>query len=85
MALSGSLSHRVGSDFAIRMASLRKSSAAENIGGGFLGFAEMLRGWEHSAGHRDNLLMPGARRVGVASVGNPTSPYRKFWAMVISD
>jgi hypothetical protein len=29
--------------------------------------------------------MAGARRVGVASVNNPKSPYRKFWAMVIAD
>jgi hypothetical protein len=29
--------------------------------------------------------MAGARRVGVASVHNPKSPYRKFWAMVITD
>ena len=85
MALSGSMSHSVGGDFAIRMAPLRKSRAAENIGAGFLGFAAMLSVWEHSAGHRDNLLMAGARRVGVASDDNPRSPYRKFWAMVISD
>jgi hypothetical protein len=29
--------------------------------------------------------MPGARKVGVASVRNPGSPYRMFWAMVITD
>jgi hypothetical protein len=29
--------------------------------------------------------MAGARRVGGASVDNPKSPYRKFWAMVITD
>jgi hypothetical protein len=29
--------------------------------------------------------MSGARWVGVASVDNPKSPYRKFWAMVITD
>ena len=74
MALSGSLNHSVGGDFAIRIATLRKSRAGENIGAGFLGFAEMLREWEHSAGHRDNLLMAGARRVDVASVDNPRSP-----------
>jgi uncharacterized protein YkwD len=27
----------------------------------------------------------GAKRIGVASVDNPKSPYRKFWAMVITD
>jgi uncharacterized protein YkwD len=45
----------------------------------------MLKQRKDSAGHRQNLLMVGARRVGVASVGNPKSPYRKFWAMVITD
>jgi uncharacterized protein YkwD len=67
------------------VAFLRKSRAAENIGAGFIEFAEMLKQWEDSSGHRANLLMPGARRVGVASVDNPKSPYRKFWAMVITD
>ena len=67
------------------MAPLRKSRAAENIGAGFLTFAEMLKEWENSAGHRENLLLPGMRRVGVASVDNQKSPYRKFGAMVITD
>jgi uncharacterized protein YkwD len=85
MAATGTVSHSVGGIFSTRVAPLRKSKAAENIGAGFLSFAEMLKQWEDSAGHRENLLMPGARRVGVASVDNPKSPYRKFWAMVITD
>ena len=85
MAASGSVSHSAGGNFATRVAGLRKSRAAENIGAGFLSFAEMLKQWEDSRGHRENLLMAGARRVGVASVDNPKSPYRKFWAMVITD
>lgn len=85
MAASGSVSHSAGGNFATRVAGLRKSRAAENIGAGYLTFAEMLKQWEDSRGHRENLLMAGARRVGVASVDNPNSPYRKFWAMVITD
>jgi uncharacterized protein YkwD len=85
MAASGSVSHSVGGNFSTRVAGLRKLRAAENIGAGFLSFAEMLKQWEDSAGHRENLLMVGAKRIGVASVGNPKSPYRKFWAMVITD
>jgi uncharacterized protein YkwD len=50
-----------------------------------LTFAEMLKEWEKSAGHRENLLLPRMRRVGVAFVDNPKSPYRKFWAMLITD
>jgi uncharacterized protein YkwD len=85
MASSGTVSHSAGGNFASRVAPLRKSRAAENIGAGFLSFAEMLKQWQDSSGHRANLLMAGARRVGVASVDNPKSPYRKFWAMVITD
>ena len=85
MASTGTVSHSAGGNFAARVAPLRKSRAAENIGAGFISFAEMLKQWEDSRGHRENLLMTGARRVGVASVDNPKSPYRKFWAMVITD
>src|SRR6266851_661835 len=85
MASTGTVSHSAGGNFAARVASLRKSRAAENIGAGFLKFSEMLKQWQDSAGHRQNLLMMGARRVGVASVDNQKSPYRKFWAMVITD
>jgi uncharacterized protein YkwD len=85
MAASGNVSHSVGGSFVTRIASLRKHRAAENIGAGFLTFSDMLKQWEDSTGHRENLLMEGARRVGVASVANSASPYRKFWAMVITD
>lgn len=85
MAASGSISHSAAGSFSARMAPLRKSRAAENIGAGFLTFAEMLKQWEESRGHRENLLLPGMRSVGVAFVDNPKSPYRKFWAMVITD
>jgi uncharacterized protein YkwD len=85
MAASGTISHSAAGSFSSRVASLRKSRAAENIAAGFLSFAETLKQWEDSAGHRANLLMPGAKKVGVASVANARSPYRMFWAMVITD
>jgi len=85
MASSGTVSHSAGANFATHVAGLRKSRAAENIGAGYLSFSEMLKQWQDSSGHRENLLMAGARRVGVASVNNPKSPYRRFWAMVIAD
>ncbi|MFB9264778.1 CAP domain-containing protein [Bradyrhizobium erythrophlei] len=85
MSTSGSVSHSAGGSFFMRVKPLKKQRAAENIGAGFLTFAEMMKQWENSAGHRENLLMPGAKRVGVAFVDNPNSPYRKFWAMVITD
>ena len=85
MASTGTVSHSVGGSFSTRVASLHKTAAGENIGAGFRSFAEMLKQWEDSAGHRENLLMMRARKVGVASVDNPKSPYGRFWAMVITD
>jgi uncharacterized protein YkwD len=85
MAASGTISHSAAGSFSSRVAPLRKSRAAENIAAGFLSFAETLKQWEESPGHRANLLMPGAKKVGVASVANAKSPYRMFWAMVITD
>ena len=85
MASSGTISHTAAGSFSSRVTPLRKSRAAENIAAGFLSFSETLKQWQDSAGHRANLLMPGARKVGVASVANAGSPYRMFWAMVITD
>ena len=85
MSTGGTVSHEVGGPFTTRIAKVRKAKAAENIAAGFLTFPETLKQWENSAGHRANLLMPGAKKVGVAYVANPKSPYRMFWAMVITD
>ena len=69
----------------LTQAAMRRSATSTPGGAGFLSFAEMLKQWEDSAGHRENLLLPGVRRVGVAYADNPKSPYRKFWAMLITD
>jgi hypothetical protein len=57
------VSHGASGSFSSRIAPLRKSRAAENIGAGFLTFKEMLKQWEDSTGHRENLLLPGRRRL----------------------
>jgi uncharacterized protein YkwD len=85
MAAASVVNHTAGGAFTTRIAKLRAGRAAENVAAGFLTSAETLKQWQDSAGHRENLLMPGARRVGIASVNNPRSPYRKFWAMLITD
>lgn len=85
MAAKESVNHGAGGDFRTRVAGLRRRLVAENIAAGFLTFPETLAQWEASAGHRENLLMVGARRIGVAAVSKPSSPYRRFWAMIISD
>jgi uncharacterized protein YkwD len=43
MAASGTVSHSAAGNFATRVAPLRKSRAAENIGAGFLTLSEILK------------------------------------------
>jgi uncharacterized protein YkwD len=85
MARAETVSHEVGGNFLVRIAPVRRRLAAENVAAGFLTCAETIRQWDASSGHRANLQIRGARRVGVASVAKPSSPYRRFWAMVITD
>jgi uncharacterized protein YkwD len=85
MAAQEKVNHDAGGPFRTRVAPLRRRLAAENVAAGFLTFGETLKQWQASAGHRENLLMPGARRIGIAAVSKPSSPYRRFWAMLITD
>lgn len=85
MSAAGKLSHFIAGSFVSRIGKLRDGKAAENLAAGEVTFRKTLKQWENSPGHRENLLMPGARKVGIASVSNPRSPYRMFWAMVITD
>jgi len=85
MARNGEVSHTVAGDFRTRVSSAHPRLAGENLAAGFLTCSEAIRQWDNSAGHRENLQMVGARRVGVAAVSRPSSPYRKFWAMIITD
>ncbi len=45
--------------------------------------SKTLDQWINSSGHRKNLLLPGATRVGVASVKSAKTG-RTYWAMVIA-
>lgn len=49
-----------------RSAGYRSHLAAENVASGQKSFSEAMRGWERSAGHRRNLLLPDAEAAGVA-------------------
>jgi uncharacterized protein YkwD len=85
MARTETVSHTVAGNFFVRIKPVHRRLAAENVAAGFRTCAETIKQWDASTGHRDNLRMPGARRVGVASIAKPSSPYRRFWAMVITD
>src|SRR3977135_2079922 len=66
MASKDVLDHDVLGPFNSRVASAGAGRAAENIAYGYDSFAKTLGQWIDSAGHRKNLLLPGASRVGVA-------------------
>ncbi len=83
MATKDILDHSVLGPFNSRVASSGSGRAAENIAYGYDNFAKTLDQWIESAGHRKNLLMHGASRVGVANAKSPTTG-RTYWAMVIA-
>jgi len=82
MAAKDKLDHDVLGSFNSRMAPAKAGRAAENIAYGHEGFAKTLDQWINSSGHRKNLLLPKASRVGVASARSASN--RTYWAMVIA-
>ena len=67
MAAKDNLSHEVLGSFTRRMAPARAGRAAENIAYGYESFEKTLGQWIDSSGHRKNLLLHNASRVGIAS------------------
>jgi uncharacterized protein YkwD len=83
MAAKDQLDHDVLGRFNTRMSPAKAGRAAENIAYGYESFPKTLDQWINSSGHRKNLLLPGATRVGVASVKSAKTG-RMYWAMVIA-
>jgi uncharacterized protein YkwD len=83
MAAKDKLDHDVLGQFNKRVSPAGAGRAAENIAYGYDGFPKTLDQWINSSGHRKNLLLPGATRVGVASVKSAKTG-RMYWAMVIA-
>jgi uncharacterized protein YkwD len=83
MAAKDTPSHEVLGHFTGRVAPARAGRAAENIAYGYESFEKTLGQWIDSSGHRKNLLLHNASRVGVASAKD-ASGKRTYWAMVIA-
>jgi hypothetical protein len=83
MAAKDQLDHDVLGRFNSRVDPAGAGRAAENIAYGYDSFPKTLDQWINSSGHRKNLLLPGATRVGVASVKSAKTG-RMYWAMVIA-
>jgi uncharacterized protein YkwD len=82
MAAKETLDHDVLGSFNSRVAPAKAGRAAENIAYGYDSFEKTLGQWIDSAGHRKNLLLHNASRVGIASVKSASR--RTYWAMVIA-
>jgi len=83
MASKDVLDHDVLAPFNSRVASAGSGRAAENIAFGYDSFAKTLDQWIESPGHRKNLLMREASRVGIAHAESART-HRTYWAMVIA-
>jgi hypothetical protein len=83
MAAKDDLSHDALGPFNRRVAPAGAGRAAENIAYGYDNFEKTLGQWIDSSGHRKNLLLHNATRVGIASAKN-ASGKRTYWAMVIA-
>lgn len=83
MAAKNELSHEVLGPFTKRVAPAGAGRAAENIAYGYESFEKTLGQWIDSSGHRKNLLLQNASRVGIASAKD-ASGKRTYWAMVIA-
>ncbi|MBR0740847.1 CAP domain-containing protein [Bradyrhizobium liaoningense] len=83
MAAKDDLSHDALGPFNKRVAPAGAGRAAENIAYGYDNFEKTLGQWIDSSGHRKNLLLHNASRVGIASAKN-ASGKRTYWAMVIA-
>ncbi|WP_378391428.1 CAP domain-containing protein [Rhodopseudomonas telluris] len=82
MAAKDVLDHDVVGNFNVRVAPSKAGSAAENIAYGYDSFPKTLGQWINSPGHRRNLLLKGATKVGVANAKSASG--RTYWAMVIA-
>jgi uncharacterized protein YkwD len=80
MAMRDTLDHDALAPFSRRIGRSGLSRAAENIAYGYADFASTLKQWINSAAHRANLLLHGAKWIGVAHAQNG---HRTYWAMVI--
>ena len=83
MASKNLMDHDVLGPFSSRVAPSKAGRSGENIAYGYDSFSKTLDQWINSSGHRRNLLMHEATKVGVASAKSATTG-QTYWAMVIA-
>ena len=82
IAEAGTLSHGA---FASRMASFGiRGTAAENLTAGSGTIGQAVARWTASPPHNSNLLLPEARRIGLARANSPGQGFGRYWALVVA-
>lgn len=88
MARNDKISHYGpnGADVSQRLASAGYTYrlAAENVGVGQQNLKEMIDGWKSSPPHSKNMLLPGAKHMGIAMEYRPTGKYKTYWTLVLA-
>jgi uncharacterized protein YkwD len=62
-------------------AGYRAKIASENVASGQKSFSDVMRSWEGSAGHRENMLRPVVTAIGVAMAKDSSG--RPYWTLVL--
>ena len=62
-------------------AGFRAKIASENVASGQKSFIDVMKSWEGSSGHRENLLRPEVTAIGVAMAKNSSG--RPYWTLVL--
>ena len=86
MASSDKLDHSLTKPFPQRLKAggYDAKVAAENIGAGYHTLAEAFSGWRDSPSHRENMLLRGATRIGIAVAHAPKSKYKVYWTLILA-
>ena len=87
MASRNRISHEPGGSFTARLrkAGYKSKTAAENVSAGYHTLAEAFSGWRNSPPHRNNMLLKGATRIGIAAVYAPGTKYKVFWSLILAE
>ncbi len=86
IAAADALSHDVAGSFGRRMSAHGvRGAAAENLSAGAPTPSRVLERWKASPGHNENLLLPGATRIGLVEAEAPNTRYKRFWVLLLAD
>ena len=87
MARHDTMSHTVsygGLPRRMALAGLRPRLAAENVSVGYRTASRAIAGWQRSAAHNRNLLMPAVSHMGLAVAYQPQSRYKYYWTLILA-